>query len=238
VTESRCELSAIVLCYRAGESIRAVIEPLHDLLARSGLTSELVLVANYWPHDADDTTEIVRGFADLHDNVKVVADAKQGGMGWDLRTGLAAAEGDYLIAIDGDAQNPVADVLRLHDLMRRTAADIGKGRRTNRADGIYRRVISWGYNMVFRVLFGTGGLWDINGKPKGLSRSAYERLTLSSDDWFLDAEIVLAGQRAGMTIVELPVVFLENKERSSFVRFSSILQFGVHMARYRLRGRP
>ena len=237
---SRCEVSAIVLCYRAGESIAAVIQPLQELLERSGLTYELVLVANYWPQDEDDTAEIVRRFADAHANVnvKVLASVKEGGMGWDMRSGFAAAEGDYLIAIDGDAQNPVEDVLRLHELMRRSAADVGKGRRTNRADGIYRRVISWGFNGLFRVLFRTDGLWDINGKPKGLTRSAYERLTLASNDWFIDAEIVLAGKRAGMSIVELPVVFLENKERSSFVRFSSILQFAVHMVRYRLRGRP
>jgi glycosyltransferase involved in cell wall biosynthesis len=235
---SPCEVSAIVLCYRAGESIASVIEPLRELLERSALKYELVLVANYWPQDEDVTPEIVRRFADTHGNVQVLANVKEGGMGWDMRSGLAAAEGEYLIVIDGDAQNPVEDVLRLHKLMRGSAADIGKGRRTNRADGVYRRVISWGFNSLFRVLFRTGRLWDINGKPKGLTRSAYERLTLASDDWFIDAEIVLAGKRAGMTIVELPVVFLENKERSSFVRFSSILQFAVHMASYRLRGRP
>jgi glycosyltransferase involved in cell wall biosynthesis len=231
-------MSAVVLCYRAGASIAAVIEPLRELLESSGVTYELVLVANYWPHELDDTREIVRGFAAAHDNVKVVDQVKEGGMGWDMRAGLAAAEGAFLIVIDGDAQNPVEDVSRMHELLRRSGADIGKGRRTNRADGGYRRAISWGFNALFRLLFRTGGLWDINGKPKGLTRAAYERLSLESNDWFIDAEIVLAGRRAGMRIVELPVVFLENKERSSFVRFSSILEFGLHMVRYRARGRP
>jgi hypothetical protein len=72
----------------------------------------------------------------------------------------------------------------------------------------------------------------------GLSREAYRRMNLESNDWFVDAEIVLAARRAGMKIVELPVVFLENKERSSFVRISSIWQFVVHMVRYRALGRP
>jgi glycosyltransferase involved in cell wall biosynthesis len=232
------EVSAVVLCYRAGASVMAVVDPLRDVLDRSGVTYELVLVANYWPQDPDDTPEIVRRFAATHDNVKVIDRVKEGGMGWDMRTGLAAAAGAYLIVIDGDAQNPVEDVVRMHELLRRSGADIGKGRRTNRADGIYRRLISWGFNLLFRLLFRTRGLWDINGKPKALTRDAYERLSLESNDWFIDAEIVLAGRRAGMNIVELPVVFLENKERSSFVRFSSILQFSVHMVRYRVRGRP
>ena len=40
-----------------------------------------------------------------------------------------------------------------------------------------------------------------------------------------------------MEIVQLPVVFRENKERSSFVRVTSIWEFVGHMVRYRLRGR-
>jgi glycosyltransferase involved in cell wall biosynthesis len=238
VRPSPCEVSAVVLCYRAGASITAVIDPLCDLLERSGVTYELVLVANYWPQDRDETPEIVRRFATSHDNVEVLDKVKEGGMGWDMRSGLAAANGAYLIVIDGDSQNPVEDVLRMYELMRQSGADIGKGRRENRADGVYRRLISWGYNVLFRLLFRTRGMWDINGKPKALTRDAYERMSLLSNDWFIDAEIVLAAKGAGMSIVEMPVVFLENKERSSFVRFWSILQFSLHMVRYRVRGRP
>jgi glycosyltransferase involved in cell wall biosynthesis len=238
VSSPSVELSAVVLCYRAAESIKSVIEPLHALLQRSEITYELVLVANDWPQHHDATPEIVWDFSSTHDNVTVLNEAKHGGMGWDMRKGLAAATGRYLVVIDGDAQNPVEDVMRMYELMKQTAADVGKGRRKNRADGLYRRLISWGYNSLFHILFGTRDLWDINGKPKGLTREAYGRMRLESDDWFVDAEIVLAALRAGMKIVELPVVFLENKERSSFVRLSSIREFLIHMVRYRLRGCP
>jgi glycosyltransferase involved in cell wall biosynthesis len=232
------ELSAVVLCYRAAESIKLVIDPLYALLEDSGVPFELVLVANYWPDAPDVTPEIVHEFSAAHSNATVIDDVKQGGMGWDMRSGLAAARGRYIVAIDGDAQNPVEDVLRMYQLMRNAGADVGKGRRANRADGLYRRLISWGYNALFRILFGTRDLWDINGKPKALTRDAYLRMNLASDDWFVDAEIVLAARDAGMKIVELPVLFLENKERSSFVRPSSTLEFVAHMIRFRIRGRP
>lgn len=237
MTSDRRQLSAIVLCYRAGESIRAVVNPLRELLDGAAVDYELVLVANYWPGQDDPTPAIVRELAAGQERITVVVCEKQGGMGWDMRSGLAAARGDVLVVIDGDAQNPVGDVLRMYELMHETGADVGKGRRENRADGLSRRVISWGYNVLFRVLFGTKGLWDINGKPKGLTRVAYETMRLESDDWFLDAEIVLAARRSTMEIVELPVVFLENKARSSFVRPSAIWEFLIHMVRYRLRGR-
>jgi glycosyltransferase involved in cell wall biosynthesis len=231
------DLSVVVLCYRAGDSIAGVIESLEDLLEDSAISYELVLVANYWPEKPDATVEVVRRFASGRRAVTVVAEEKKGAMGWDMRSGLAATDGAYLVVIDGDAQNPVEDVLRMYELLRRTGADLGKGRRTNRADGVLRRLVSWGYNFLFRLLFRTGALWDINGKPKGLTRAAYEQMQLESSDWFVDAEMVLKAKRDGMMIVELPVVFLENKERSSFVRVSSIFEFLAHMARYRFLGR-
>jgi len=232
------ELSAIVLCYRAGDSIVRVVAPLHEHLRREGVSFELVLVANYWPDQRDATPQIVAEFAESHDRVVVVAQPKEGAMGWDLKRGLAVARGETMIVIDGDAQNPVDDVLRLFRLMRETGAAVGKGRRVTRHDGVYRRVISLGYNALFRVLFGSSGVWDINGKPKGVTREAYRRIRISSNDWFADAEIVLEAQRLGLSMVELPVVFNRNHDRESFVRPGAIWEFIVHMTRYRFRGAP
>ena len=177
----------------------------------------------------------MEAFATDLDSVRTVIEAKQGAMGWDMRSGLAAAEGDYLVVIDGDAQNPVDDVLKMYRRMRATGVDVMKGRRIARFDGPYRRVISTVYNVAFTVLFGTRGIWDVNGKPKGLTRAAYEALELESDDWFIDAEIVLSARRRGLAVAELPVVFHRNDERDSFVRPTAILEFLRNMARQRLR---
>ena len=233
----RPELSAIVLCYRAEENIRHVVEPLHRDLTESGMTFEMVLVANYNEGQDDRTPEVVRTLAEKLDGVRTVIVLKQGAMGWDMRKGLEAATGECIVVMDGDAQNPVEDVLRMYREMRRTGADVMKGRRIARFDGPYRRLVSFVYNSVFMAAFRTRGLWDINGKPKGLTRDAYERMCLESDDWFIDAEIVLAARRAGLRVRELPVVFNRNEERASFVRATAILEFARNMARARLRRR-
>jgi glycosyltransferase involved in cell wall biosynthesis len=225
------ELSAIVLCYRAEESILRVIEPLYEQLERSGIPFELVLVANYHSDQKDNTPEIVAAFAASHDHAQTVIKPKEGGMGWDMRSGFDVAGGSFMVVIDGDAQNPVEDVLRMYREMERTGADVLKGRRIARFDGVYRRLVSGVYNALFRMLFRTRGLWDINGKPKGITRAAYEQLQLSSDDWFIDAEMVLAARRAGQRVGEMPVVFNRNEARASFVRPSAIWEFLRNMAR-------
>jgi dolichol-phosphate mannosyltransferase len=229
----RPELSVVVLCYRAGAAIAPLLESLYALLADAGIQFELVLVANYWPDTEDHTPSHVNRFAETHGQVRVVAEPKQGGMGWDMRSGLSAATGRVLVVIDGDAQNPVEDVVRMYEAMTRSDVRVMKGRRVLRHDGLYRRVISVAYNVLFRAMFRTRGLWDINGKPKGLTRDVYERMTLESNDWFIDAEIVLAARRLGIPVAELPVTFRAS-ERRSFVRASAIGEFLVNMVRYRL----
>ena len=230
------ELSAVVLCYRAGESILQVVTPLYELLEREVPDFELVLVANYWEGVADPTPAIVETFAKEKPRVVVVSKPKHGAMGWDMRAGFDAATGATIVVIDGDAQNPVDDVVELYRLMRRTGAAVGKGRRTARGDGAYRRTISTAYNALFRLAFGSGGLWDINGKPKGVTQGALAQMDLRADDWFIDAEIVLAARRLGLEIVEQPVVFRRNDDRASFVRPGALWEFARNMTRYRLRG--
>ena len=232
------ELSAVVLCYRAEENVRRVVEPLVEELRRSGISHELVLVANHRPEEDDRTPAVVRELARGREEVKTITLEKEGAMGWDMRTGLDAARGSHIVVIDGDAQNPVEDVLRVHRCLLETGADLVKGRRTERGDGLLRRVISLAYNGLFVLLFGTWRLWDINGKPKGLTRAAWAQLDLRSDDWFVDAEMVLSARRRGLDIRELPVSFRSNDDRPSFVRPGALLEFLRHMLSYRLRGRP
>jgi cellulose synthase/poly-beta-1,6-N-acetylglucosamine synthase-like glycosyltransferase len=225
----------IVLCYEARESLHRVVDPLHEQLEAADVAYELVLVANQWPERPDPTAQVVEEFARHHDCVRTVVEEKQGAMGWDMRSGLAAARGDYLIVIDGDAQNPVDDVLKMYRRLKATGVDVMKGRRIARFDGPYRRAVSFLYNLAFMLIFRTRGIWDVNGKPKGLTRAAYEALDLKSDDWFIDAEIVLSARRRGLVVAELPVVFHRNDERASFVRPAAVLEFARNMARERFR---
>jgi glycosyltransferase involved in cell wall biosynthesis len=227
-------LSVIVLCYRAGDSLKEVIEPLHELLSSADVDFELVLVANYWPGQRDTTPAVARDFALAHDRTRVVAMPKEGAMGWDMRCGLEHARGDYLVVMDGDAQNPFEDALEIFRRLRASDADVMKGRRVRREDGLYRRLVSLVYNLLFAALFRTRGLWDINGKPKAVTRAAYSQMSLRSDDWFIDAEIVLQARGLGLHVEEMPVVFHENEERSSFVRLSAIWEFIGNMVRFRI----
>jgi glycosyltransferase involved in cell wall biosynthesis len=228
------EVSVVVLCYRAEEGALRVIEPLYETLEASGVPYELVLVANYWPHERDRTRDVVELFARDRPAIHTVVRPKEGDMGWDMRSGLDEARGEILVVIDGDGQVPPEYAMQIYRELKRTGADVAKGRRYSREDGSIRSVNSVAYNVAFRLLFGTRGLWDINGRPKALTRSAYRQLALTTDDWFTDAEILLKARRMGLQIHEMPVRFLRNSARGSFVGLGTVWEFAGNMLLWRL----
>jgi glycosyltransferase involved in cell wall biosynthesis len=232
------ELSVVLLCYRAEEDLARVAGELHAELEASALPYELVLVANYWPARGDRTPEHAAAFAEEHPNVVVVAGPKHGDMGFDLRSGLEEATGAHLVYLDGDGQVPAPAALDVYRRLIETGAAVAKGRRHPREDGSVRSITSLGFNILFRVLFGTRGLWDVNGQPKGLTRAAYDRLDLRTDDWFTDAEILLKAWAAGLEIVEVPVRFLAKQTDGSHVGVDTVWEFLVNMIRWRLGRHP
>jgi glycosyltransferase involved in cell wall biosynthesis len=231
------ELSVVVLAYRAEERTRDVVMPLYDLLEAEGISYELIVVANFWSGE-DSTPMVAAALARERHTIRVVARPKGGDMGWDMRSGLEAAGGRFLVVIDGDGQVPVLYALEAYRRLRTTGAPIVKGRRYLREDGSVRTIVSLGFNAVFWLLFGTRGLWDVNGRPKGMTRKAYEQLNLQTDDWFTDAELLLKARRLGLEVHEFPVRFLVNPARASFVGPATVWEFLRNMALTRLGLHP
>ena len=223
------ELSCVVLAYRAADRTGDVVLPLYDLLEGEGISYELIVVANYWPGE-DCTPVVAAALARGRDTIRVVARPKRGDMGWDLRSGLAACSGRFLVVIDGDGQVPVGYVLEAYRRLRTAGAPVVKGRRYRREDGWIRTFVSLCFNTLFRLLFRTRGLWDVNGRPKGMTREAYEQLDLQTDDWFTDAEILLKARRLGLEVHEFPVRFLVHPAHDSVVGPATVWEFRRNMA--------
>lgn len=229
-------LSLVILCYRAGEYVHEFVRRAEQTLQSGGISDyELILVGNYVKGCEDATPLVVRELAACNPRVECSAVPKEGWMGWDMRTGLELARGRYLGVIDGDGQMPVSDVVSVFEKIRKENLDLAKTFRTTRGDGPRRKVISYGFNLVFRLLFPGTTVRDINSKPKIFTREAYERMTLTSDDWFIDAEIVLEARRLGLRIGEVPTGFLGLTGRRSFIRAAAVLEFLRNLTAYRVR---
>lgn len=229
------ELSVVVLCYRSGGAARGCATRIGDVLVDAGIHNyQLVLVGNFIAGSGDTTPDVVRELAAGDTRIVCSAVAKQGMMGWDMRSGLALATGACLAIIDGDNQVPVVDLVRIYRLLVEQRLDLAKTYRTSRGDGIRRKVLSLVFNGMFHVLFPGLGVRDVNSKPKILTRSAYERLTLKSDDWFIDAEILIQARSLGFRIGEIETEFFGLLGRRSFVKTAAVIEFLHNLLRHRI----
>lgn len=228
------DLSVVLLCYKAKEQAIPVLETLQRSLTAHGIAHEVILVANYNAGDHDDTTPaVVRELAARDQSLIAVAQEKKGMYGWDVRSGLDRASGRVLVYIDGDGQDPMEDVALLYEKLVAENADIGIGYRVERYDGLHRILISRSYKMLLRMLFPRVRLRDPNSKPKMFTRRALSQMTLASDDWFIDAEIVIQGSYKGMKFVEVPTVLLKHAYRSTFVKTHDVWKFTLDLLKYR-----
>jgi len=228
------QISVVVLCYKASDSIRGFSQKVIDHLNEVTENWELVLVANHFGEDNDDTPAIVRELAENEPRIKTVTLIKQGMMGWDARTGLDLCSGEIVTLIDGDGQMDAADIGKAYQTLRREGCDMVTTYREQRLDSRFRNVQSTVYNLLFKMLFPGLGIHDVNSKPKMMTREAFDRLDLHSDDWFLDAEIMIQARRHHFKIIQMPTIFRDILERRSFVKLSAVFEFLHNFARARL----
>jgi glycosyltransferase involved in cell wall biosynthesis len=229
------ELSIIILCYCSGETVGDLVKNAESVVRALTDNYEIILVGNYIEGNGDCTNEVVTKLAEENVRYKAICLPKVGMMGWDMRLGLEAARGNYLCVIDGDGQFPLESIAGCYHAIKTGKYDLVKTYRDQRHDGLYRKVISSIYNRVFSILFPGLGSRDINSKPKMLTRTAYRRMEIKSDDWFVDAEIMLNVRRFNMAFYEFPVEFGALSGRASFVRVEAIFEFIKNLIRYRLK---
>src|SRR5436309_4451010 len=228
--EAPVDCSITVLCYRAQEEIIPFLENLHKIMSLFRFEWEMLLVANFWPGTDDRTPEICQRLAERLPFVRVLAEAKEGAMGWDMHRGLDACRGKYIGVIDGDGQFPVEAIFSCFAKIKSDDFDMVKTYRVERQDGFYRRLISIAYNWLFHLFFrGSTRLRDVNAKPKIMRREVYEKMTLQANDWFIDAELILNCINLNLRIYEIPVEFHSLGARKSFVKPGAILEFLKHM---------
>jgi glycosyltransferase involved in cell wall biosynthesis len=193
--------------------------PVHDeeasvLAVAEGLLAVLPHVADAWDlilvddGSRDRTAALVDRLAATRPHVRVVRHPANRGYGAAVRSGLAAARGDWIFFTDGDGQfDPavLADVVAaLGD------ADVVLGWRETRADTWRRRAFTSGWNALVRRLLGVP-VRDVNCAVKLFRRSLVDDADLRADGGAISAELLahLVGRRA--RIVELPVPHLPRR---------------------------
>ena len=210
------KISLVLPAFNEAQNIRLAVQAALDYLENKD--GEVVVVDD---GSTDDTPTILRDLTNAHaGRVRVVTHPTNLGYGTSLRDGFAAATGDWIFYTDSDLQFEIGEIdLFLPHL---NEAQILVGFRKDRKDPLPRIFAAGTYNRIMRFLFGVR-VRDIDCAFKVFRKDVFEKITIESTGFLVDAEILVKADRLGMKIYETGVTHLPRKFGESTVRFRHVM---------------
>lgn len=223
--------SVVVPAHNEAENLQILLPRLYATLSGMGVGFELIIVDNA---STDATPSVLAAFQ--HSMPELVqVEEPQLGYGRAVLTGLRAAHGAYIGINRSDNQEKPEDLARMFFALRTEDVSFYKGVRTHRLnDGWMRVVVSLVYNTLFKILFGLRSR-DLNATPKIFTRAFYEAAHLESNDWFIDAEMVIKAEKLGFSVREMAIEYLPRLKGKSSVRPRHVFEFLGNMIKWRKR---
>ena len=164
----------------------------------------------------DATAAIVEEAGQKHPFIKLIRNP-HGGKGAAVKTGVARAEGQYLIISDTDLSVPIQELPKFlpptldgYDIAI-ASREIKGAQRIN--EPYYRHLMGRVYNLLVRMV-AVPGIQDTQCGFKAFRREVAREIFpyQTIEGWGFDVEILFIAQRLGYRIVEVPVIWYYGAE--------------------------
>lgn len=126
------KLSVVVTVYNEEDNVIPLCQKEYEAL--EGIDYELILVDD---GSTDKTIENAKSIA--NERTKLLIFNKNYGQSTAMSAGIDAAQGEYIVTMDGDLQNDPADIPKMLNKLEESGMDVVAGVRANRKDGFVLR---------------------------------------------------------------------------------------------------
>lgn len=205
--DSEVTLSLVIPAYNESETIEQTIEAVTRDVSGHCDTYEVIVVDD---GSQDETPAIARRIAEGRPDVHFRASEQNNGKGHAIREGCLLAAGDVILLLDADTDLDSRRIATFLDRLRQSQADvvIGSKRHPDSAVAypLKRRVLSRGYSILIRLLFGLS-ITDTQVGMKLFRREVAEDVMplLLVDRYAYDVEFLALANRFGYQVTEAPV---------------------------------
>jgi len=241
VVEVKTVLSVIVPVYNEAERLPKTLRRLHEHLADSPFSYEIVIVLD-GPTDA--TREVMRGIAGEIANLRVIDHGVNRGKGAAVKDGMLQASGQVRLFTDADNSTDIAHVRQMLPLFDRGYDVVIASRNPKDAAGARQAVPQplhrWLFgrigNLIARLLV-IPGIWDTHCGFKAFRAEAAERIFSHTeiDGWGFDIEVLALARALDYKVGIIPAHWI-NDDRSN-MRLRSYLRALRDIVRLRARMR-
>ncbi len=189
------KISLVIPVMNEEDNIQPLLETIRESLG--DWDYEVVLVDD---GSTDQTISNIKKNGDSR--TKAVIFNKNYGQTTAMAGGIAEAEGDYIITLDGDLQNDPSDIPAMIEMLEKEEVDVVAGIRAKRKDGMFlRKIPSKIANAMIRKLTGVY-LHDYGCTLKVFKKDIAKNLGLYGE---LHRFIPVLAQLQGAKLAEMPV---------------------------------
>jgi glycosyltransferase involved in cell wall biosynthesis len=167
---STCSISLVLPCYNEERNIEHTVRDAQDWFAQEQIDGEIIVTDD---GSTDGSLAVLCRLQQEMPNLKVVHHDVNRGYGAAVRSGCDQAQKPWIAFMDSDGQFHARDLSRLLPLA--STADYVTGIREKRADTLHRRLNSWLYNMLVRVMLNVP-VSDVNCGMKLFRRSIWSSI--------------------------------------------------------------
>ena len=182
-----------------GKVVTKAISVLEDLQLAN---YEIIIIEDGSP---DKTAEVADELAREYSKVRVIHHEKNMGYGATLKEGFISAKLDYVFYSDGDNQFDLEELKKFVALIPYT--DIVSGFRKRKQYSNYRKLTSFVYNWILRILFDIDDR-DVDCAFKLFPTKLFKEITIESVQAFIDAEIMIKAKLLNYSVTEVGVKHL------------------------------
>ena len=170
-TSQRPDLSVVIPLYDELITVEALHQRLSDTLQSLGDSYEIIYIDD---GSTDGTTGILKKIHARDPKVKVVIFNRNYGQHAAVVAGFELAQGDVIVTLDGDLQNPPEEIPKLLTKLKE-GHDVVGGWREGRQDSFIRRTLSLMINRVTSMIIGVK-MRDYGCMLRAYRREVVERI--------------------------------------------------------------
>ena len=208
-------VSVIILAHNEAATIQGEIAAFYETITSRLPDSELIVAED---GSADGTRALIEEVQPRY-GLRVVGSAARLGYSQAVRGAVESARGEFVFI--GGAKHDPEDFWRLYE--RRHDADLVIGRKTNRTDQWYRRLLTFSFNVYLRALFDTE-LLDADSGMRLFNRRVIEEVFRKPMRFrnFSSAEVVVRSTSLGLRVLEVPISYRQREGESRGLPLKSI----------------
>ena len=192
-------ISLMFPVFRDKRTVKKMINQSLMVLKATANKYEIIIVDDGCP---EKSGILAKKIAKNIKNIRIFFHKKNLGYGAALRTGLKMSKYNWIFQIDGDAEYSVNDLKKL--LKEKKNSDLVITYRYKKKYKTSRIVISWFYNKLLRILFGTK-FKDISTGSRLINKKLIKKLKLTSSSPFLGAELAIKAKEQNFKVNEVGV---------------------------------